>query len=248
MGLVEVAGGEPVALQDRLAVERPPLPIARTLRHVGDDHVRVQVRVLRPAGAVLVRGGDEADRMFAAASLRPATDHARLVLEIGKRRLPSGQVRLIHRAPRLLVAKRVQQADALRHAEDEVEAGHRRQLLHLQLALAAIRVDPLDRDPPRLRMPAQLFLGVRVDAANQPAEFPLVHEPLQLELSGAAARPDAGRLAAARVVVVEPRRDRALVVALLPRRELRDAQHSGHYSALDPFMGRVHLCLACYRG
>ena len=46
LGLVEVAGGEPVRLQDRLAVEGPPLAVARCLGEVADDHVRVQVRVL----------------------------------------------------------------------------------------------------------------------------------------------------------------------------------------------------------
>ena len=57
--LVEVAGGEPVGPQDRLAVERQPLPVRRT-SHVGDDHVGVQVRILRPAGAMSEGRGDEA--------------------------------------------------------------------------------------------------------------------------------------------------------------------------------------------
>ncbi len=35
-------------------------PSLGRLRHVGDDHVRVQVRILRPARAVLVGGRDEA--------------------------------------------------------------------------------------------------------------------------------------------------------------------------------------------
>ena len=41
VGLVEVAGGEPVGLEDRLAVERPPLAVAGAAGHVGDDHVGV---------------------------------------------------------------------------------------------------------------------------------------------------------------------------------------------------------------
>ena len=77
---------------------------------------------------------------------------------------------------------------------------------------------------------AQLLLGVRVDAADQPPELALVHDAFELERPGAPAGPDAGRLAAARVVVVEAGRDGALVVALLARRELRDAQHDRHYS------------------
>src|SRR4029079_18831369 len=59
LGLVEVAGGEAVALQDRLAIERAPLAVARALREVRDDDVGVEVRVLGAARAVLVGGGDE---------------------------------------------------------------------------------------------------------------------------------------------------------------------------------------------
>ena len=93
------------------------------------------------------------------------------------------------------------------------------------------------------------FSRVRVEAADQPAELALVHDAFELELACAPACPDAWRLAAARVVVVEAGGDGAFVVALLARRELRDAQHSGHYNSFDPFMGRMmHLCLACYLG
>ena len=53
----------------------------------------------------------------------------------------------------------------------------------------------------------------------------------------AAAGPDARRLAVALVVLVEPGGDRALVVALLPRRELRDAQHDTATLASRPIYG-----------
>ena len=56
--LVQIAGSEPVALQQRLAVERAPDAVGAA-RHVRDDHVRMQMRILRPRGAVLVRGRDE---------------------------------------------------------------------------------------------------------------------------------------------------------------------------------------------
>jgi hypothetical protein len=112
--LIEVTGGKPIGSQDRLPVECSPLLIGRRLRHVGDDHVRVQVRVLRPARAVLICGGNESNRMLAAPPLRPTPDHARLVLEMGERRLPSTRVRLTNGATDLLATKRVQQADALR--------------------------------------------------------------------------------------------------------------------------------------
>ena len=104
-------------------------------------------------GAVLVGGGDEALAVLAGDAVGAAADDARLVLEVGERRLPGGGVRLVDRAARLLVAERVQEADALRDGEDEVEAGDRRELLLLQPPLAGGRVDPLDRDRARLRVP-----------------------------------------------------------------------------------------------
>ena len=89
------------------------------------------------------------------APLRAAPGHARLVLEVGERRLPRRLVRLVDRAAGLLVAERVEQADALRRREDEVEPGDRRELLRLDPALVGQRVDPLDRDHPRLRVPRE---------------------------------------------------------------------------------------------
>ena len=214
MRLVEVAGREPVGLQDRLAVERAPLAVARPAGHVGDDHVRVQVRVLRAARAVLVGGGDEAVAVLAVDAAGAATDDAGLVLEVRERGLPGGDVRLVDGAARLLVAERVQEADALRHGEDEVEAGDRPKRLLLQAPLAARRVDLLDGDRPRLRMPpAQPLAAQRVVAADERAELPVLDDALEPERGRATSGPDARRLAAAGVVVVESGRDRALVVA-----------------------------------
>ena len=100
---------------------------------------------------------------------------------------------LVDGAAGLLVAERVEQADALRRREDEVEPGDRGELLRLDAALVGERVDALDRDHPRLRLAtcAQLLLGVRMEAADQPAELALVHDALELERSGASAGPDA---------------------------------------------------------
>ena len=131
LSLVEVAGGEPVALEDRLAVERTPRAVARGLRHVRDDHVGVEVRVLRPARAVLIGGRDEPAGVLAMDAVAAATGHARLVFEVAERRLPRRQVRLVDCAAGLLVAERVEEADALRRREDEVEPGDRREPLRL---------------------------------------------------------------------------------------------------------------------
>jgi hypothetical protein len=93
VGFVEVAGGEPVRLQDRLAVERSPLAV-RAPGHVGDDHVRVQVRVLRPRGAVPKRRRHEPVPVLADPPALAATDDARLAFQVGERRLPGLLVRL----------------------------------------------------------------------------------------------------------------------------------------------------------
>ena len=108
VGLVEVAGGEPVGAQDRLAVERPPLPVVGA-GEVRDDHVRVQVRVLRPARAVPERGRDEALAVLADRAAAAAADDAGLALEIAERRLPGRLVRLADLAAHpLVVGERVQ--------------------------------------------------------------------------------------------------------------------------------------------
>ena len=113
LGLVEVAGREPVALEDRFAVEGAPLAVAGALRHVRDDHVRVEVRILGAARAVLVRGCDEAGCVLAVHALGAATGHARFVLEVAERGLPCSEMGLVDSAARLLVAEGVEQADAL---------------------------------------------------------------------------------------------------------------------------------------
>ena len=190
--LVQVARGESIAAKDRLPVQRPPLAVARGLGHVGDDYVRVQMRVLGAAGAVLVGGRNEPARVLAVDTVPAAAGDARFVLEVSDGRLPGRQVGLIDGPTGLLVAERVQQAAALGDREDEVEASDRRELLRLHAALVGEWVDPLDRDLARLRMPAELLFGMRVDAADQPAELPLVHQAVELERSCAAAGPDAG--------------------------------------------------------
>ncbi len=80
-------------------------------------------------------------------------------------------------------------------------------------------------------MSPQVLAALRVDASDQLSEFALVHDAFELQSLGASSCPDARRLASTGVVVVQPGRDGALVVVLLTRRELRDAQHSeAHYS------------------
>jgi hypothetical protein len=160
--------------------------------HVRDDHVGVEVRVLRPARAVLIGRRDEPRGVLAVDAVAAAPRHARLILEVAERGLPRRQMRFAHRTAGLLVAERVQQADALRRREDEVEPRDRRELLRLDPPLVGQRVDPLDRDHPRPGMRPQLVSAARVEAADQPAELAVVNVPFELELLRAAACPDAG--------------------------------------------------------
>src|SRR5438876_440266 len=82
--------------------------------------------------------------------------------------------------PRVLVAQGVQKADTLRRREDKVETGDGGEPLRLDPALVGERIDPLNRDHPRLGMAAQLLLGVRMVASNQASELTLVHDALEL--------------------------------------------------------------------
>src|SRR5262249_28896864 len=118
----------------------------------------------------------------------------------------------------LLGTEGVQEADALWRREDQVVAGDRRQRLLLRVSLTRSRVDPLHGDPLLRCMRAEHSGGARMMSGDQLAQLVLAGPPLPPELRGSLSRPAAGRLATAGVVVVDPRRDRALVVGLLPRR------------------------------
>ena len=104
-------------------VERAPPAVMGALGEVRDDHVRVEVGVLRAARAVLVGGGNEPTCPLGCASLCSPTRDACLVLEVGDRCLPGLEVRASNFESLLVRAERMQQADALGDAEDEIEAG-----------------------------------------------------------------------------------------------------------------------------
>ncbi len=93
VGFVQVPGGEPVGLQDRFPVERPPLALGGS-RHVGDQDVHMEVRILRAARPVAERRGDEALAVLADVAGLAAADDARLPLEIAECGLPRSLVRL----------------------------------------------------------------------------------------------------------------------------------------------------------
>jgi hypothetical protein len=80
---------------------------------------------------------------------------------------------LVDGPPCPLVAERVQEADALRNREDEVEAGNGGELLPLDSPLVGVRVDPLDGDDSRLRVATQTLLRQRMETTDQCAQLTL---------------------------------------------------------------------------
>ena len=132
---------------------------------------------------------------------------------------------LVDRMPYVFGSERVQQTDALRRREHQVVTRVRLQRLLLSIALSGRRVDPLDRDLLLRRVPAELGGRERMPAADQPPKLTIADDAVELELRGSAANPHPRRLSATRVVVVDPVSDRALVVRLLARRQLRHRQH-----------------------
>src|SRR5688572_9359095 len=117
-------------LQEGLAVERSPDPVGTT-RHVGDDHVGVQVWILRAIRSELVAGRDEPFGVLANDAVSSPARDASLVLEVGHGGLPGSGVGLRDGELSLVVAEGVEKADTLRRGEDEVEAGHRVELFLL---------------------------------------------------------------------------------------------------------------------
>jgi hypothetical protein len=224
--LVQVAGGEPVRAEETVAVERTPLPIGAP-GEVGDDHVRVQVWILRAACPVSEGGGDEAARPLPHPPALATPRDAGFPLEIGKCRPPGRLVRLRHRPTHLLVVSEgVEEAHTLRAGEDEVEAGHRREPLLLLDEPARLGVDSLDRDRPVPDRRPQPLAARWVEAAQKRPHLSLLDDARESELLGAAPCPHARRLATTGVVVVQAAGDLLLVVGLLPDRQLGHAQHA----------------------
>ena len=205
VGLVEVTGSEPVGSQQQVTVERPPRSVIAA-SHVGDDDVRVQVRILRPARAVLVRRGDEARTSLPNGPASSAAHDARLILQVRQRRLPRRLVRLDHSQSRALVPKGVQQTDALWRSEDEIEPGHGTKLTFDHPNVPGRGVHLVHPDRPALSVLAEPLAVRRIVPSDQQAELAIANDAGQLQARRAAARPYSRRLAPPGVVVVEARR------------------------------------------
>jgi hypothetical protein len=105
-------------------------------RHVGDDHVRVQLRVECPRSAVLIGGCDEPFRSLAYDAVPAEANDACFVLQIAEGSLPRSEMRLVHLMAKILVTEGMQKAHTLRRGEDEVEPAYRSESLLLELATA----------------------------------------------------------------------------------------------------------------
>jgi hypothetical protein len=182
LGFVQVAGGEPVGLQDGLPPSASHSP--SSARVMLATITCVQVRVLRPARPVPESRRDEALAVLAALSALAAADDAGLPLQVGERRLPGSLVRLRELVPHALVVRQgVQQADALRAGEDEVVAGNR----PVRLPRGVVRADcsiglamqkvtgssPVIRSPPievrlRLRRGHANSIGFAPGSSSEP--------------------------------------------------------------------------------
>src|SRR5215218_8838030 len=78
---------------------------------------------------------------------------------------------------------------------------------------------------------------------DQPPKLSFADHALELELRRPAANPDPRRLAATGVVVVDTARDRALVVRLLARRQLRHGEYRDILASRMAYVSRVLLTL-----
>ena len=210
-GLVQRAGrlGLPVQLPP---VQRGPAAVLPA-GHVRDQHMRVQLRVARPGGAMPERGRDEP---AAGQPVHPVLAPAHLPglpLQVAQRRGHRPVVRLTHQQRRPGVRQREQQRHTLRRGERQVEPG--------EPVLPSL---PQQR-PPVLGTPA---------VEHRPQVVPVDH-PGQPEPRRPRSDPPAQRLPRAEVVVLHPLRDRIQVVALRATAQLADAQHEspGDHNAAD---------------
>ena len=207
-GLVEEARGSRMRV-DEPPIERRPLAVG-SLDEVGDQDVRVQLRIPRATGPMQERGGSQpvaADPRATASA--PPGDRER-ALEVLERVDHGSLVRLADRRLDALVADPEEHADALGRGEGDVKA--------------------LDRSAaPELH--STRWIGAGEDRRQLVAG----HDPVECERGGAAAEPTAGRLAPAHVVVLSARCQRGglarvrlglvEVVAGLSGLELADGDH-----------------------
>ena len=123
VGLVEDAGS--LGVREQLPrVERAPDPVVAGAGEVGDQHVGVQQRIVRPRGAVPERRRDESVHLDGLGPARTAAGEPGGTLHVTHRGVHGGVVRGNHLLGRRLVAQSPQQRHRFRRPEGVVEAGH----------------------------------------------------------------------------------------------------------------------------
>lgn len=211
VGTVEKAGGLGVEVEPT-SVEGAPFPVF-ALHKVGDDDVRVQLRIQFAAGAVAERRADEAPGARLLDSVVTDAGHRGGVLQPRQRRLHRLLVAADHRGCHLRVAESEQHGHGLGGREAQVVAGQR----------------PVGR--------GQVLAGPWVVACEHGPEVLRVHGSRQAEVGGARADPPALGLPVAEEVVLQALGDLVQVVVGTAHAELGDAQHgwpSGDASGTSP--------------
>ena len=208
--LVEVAGGLRVRV-DPATVERRPAPVGAE-HDVGDEHVRVELRIAGPRRPMPERRRDQPAARNHVDAARPAARHAGRPLDVAERLGDRPIVRVTDRAAQLVVADPEQHADALRRRERQVEPRN-----------------PPVHDPPERRAAARMLAGEHAIEADR------IDRPDEPERPPAVSDPDPGRFRPAEVVVLDARVQRTgpadgtvrllEVVAGLADSELSDRQH-----------------------
>ena len=163
------------------AIQRRPAPIAAAAE-VGDQHVRMQLRIPRPRRPMPKRRRHKPRRLLHQRPAMAAPDRRRRPLQIGHRRPRRHVMRRPHPPPQLLVADAEQDAHRLRRRERQIKPAH----------------------PDRARGGPQRRPVRRVQAGQHRRSASPSTGPVQPELAARGADPLAARLRPAGVVVLDP--------------------------------------------
>jgi hypothetical protein len=200
LGLVEVAGGLGVQVQ-MPGIQRPPAAVIGRVGEVGDQHVGVQQRIIRPGGPVPEPGGHEPVRRHLLVAALAAAGVGGVPFQVVQSRDHGGVVGLTDLPGDVRIGQRPQQRHRLRGPEGQIEPGHGAGVTHQRLPVGRVRAG---------QHRAQRLGG---------------HQPVQTEPGGGGAEPAAGRFAGAGVAGLDRGRDGGQVVLGAAVSELADVQH-----------------------
>jgi hypothetical protein len=178
MRLVEVPGCGGVEEQPT-GVQGPPLPIG-TFGHVGHQHVRVEVRVTCPAGAVPEPGHDDSVDLDLVDPVLPGPRACRLGFDVREGGVDRSLVRIANHGSRVGITETGEQRHGLRRPKRQIEPG--------------------DFPAPE---PPELLARRRIESSPDRVEVVGSDFALEPELAGGGPGPSAGRFADAAVVLVD---------------------------------------------